>query len=374
MSDPQATPRELPLHALHVELGAKLVPFAGHAMPLSYPEGILKEHRWCRASAALFDVSHMGQITVGGPQAAAALETLTPADLAGLREGAARYGLLTNESGGVLDDIIVTRTAHGLHVVVNASRREADLDHLRSAIGERCTVDDHADLCLLALQGPAAAAVMERLGATLEGWRFMTARTMSLGGVDCTVTRSGYTGEDGFEISVAASAAERLARLVLSQSEVRPAGLGARDSLRLEAGLCLYGHDIDETTSPVEAGLAWTISLARRPGGERAGGYPGADVIARELAGGAARKRVGLKPEGRQPVREGAELLSQDGATAGVVTSGGFSPTLEAPIAMGYVDTHALDAGAQLHAVSRGREIAMATAKLPFVDHRYHRG
>jgi aminomethyltransferase len=214
---------------------------------------------------------------------------------------------------------------------------------------------------------------MERLGATLEGWRFMSARAMSISGIDCTVTRSGYTGEDGFEVSVASSSAAAFARLLLRQPEVRPAGLGARDSLRLEAGLCLHGHDIDATTTAVEADLAWTISPVRRPGGARAGGYPGADVIARELASGAARKRVGFRPEGRTPIREGAELFERGGAKAGTVTSGGFSPTLEAPIAMGYVDTRALEEGRELHAVSRGREIAIATAKLPFVEHRYYR-
>jgi len=373
MTDPQGATRELPLHALHVELGAKLVPFAGYSMPLNYPEGILKEHRWCRSSAALFDVSHMGQIVVRGTEAAAALESLTPADLVGLPQGRARYCLLTNAAGGILDDLIVTRLEHGLHVVVNASRRQADLDYLRATIGARCEVDDRPQLCLLALQGPAAAAVIERLGGTLAGWRFMSARPMSISGIDCTVTRSGYTGEDGFELSVASSAASELARLLLRQPEVRPAGLGARDSLRLEAGLCLHGHDIDETTTVVEADLAWTIAAARRAGGARAGGYPGADVISRELASGAPRRRAGLKPAGRQPVREAAELFERGGARAGVVTSGGFSPTLDAPIAMGYIDAQALEHPADLVAVSRGREIAVTLAKLPFVAHRYFR-
>jgi len=371
MTDPHDPARELPLHALHVELGAKLVSFAGYSMPLNYPEGILKEHRWCRASAALFDVSHMGQIAVRGSEADAALESLTPADLIGLPPGRARYCLLTNETGGILDDLIVTRLEHGLHVVVNASRRTADLEHLQATIGTRCEIDGSADLCLLALQGPAAAAVIERLSGPLAGWRFMSARNLSPSGIDCIVTRSGYTGEDGFEISVASNAASDLARLLLAQHEVRPAGLGARDSLRLEAGLCLHGHDIDAATTAVEADLAWTISPARRAGGARAGGYPGAAVISHQVESGPARKRVGLKPEGRMPVREGAELFERGGAKAGVVTSGGFSPTLEAPIAMGYVDTETLRSGTALVAVSRGREIPITRAELPFVAHRY---
>ncbi len=373
MTDSHDAARELPLHALHVELGAKLVPFAGWAMPLNYPEGILKEHRWCRTSAALFDVSHMGQIAVRGSDADAALESLTPADLVGLPQGRARYCLLTNDSGGILDDLIVTRLEHGLHVVVNASRRTADLEHLQATIGTRCEIDESAELCLFALQGPAAAAVMERLAGSIDGWRFMSARQVSMSGIDCTATRSGYTGEDGFEISVGSRAASDLARLLLNQPEVHPAGLGARDSLRLEAGLCLHGHDIDAATTAVEADLAWTISPARRASGARAGGYPGAEVNSRQLESGPARKRVGLKPEGRMPIREGAELFERGGATAGIVTSGGFSPTLEAPIAMGYVETEILRSGTALVAVSRGREIPITRADLPFVAHRYFR-
>ncbi len=373
MTDTPQTPLELPLHALHVELGAKMVPFAGYAMPLNYRDGILKEHRWCRSSAVLFDVSHMGQIAVSGTEAAEAMESVTPAGLIDLEQDRARYCLLTNEAGGILDDLIVTRLESGLHVVVNASRRRADLEHLLSTVGARCRIEERAELCLLALQGPAAAAVMERLGVSVSDWPFMSARTLSLAGVECLVTRSGYTGEDGFEISVDSSAAERLARSLLGEPEVRPAGLGARDSLRLEAGLCLYGHDIDATTTPVEADLVWTIAPARRPGGARVGGYPGSHVIARDLAGGAARKRVGLRPEGRQPVRDRAQIFERGGRQVGVVTSGGFSPTLEAPIAMGYVNPQALESGAELYATVRGAEIAMSPVKLPFVPHRYHR-
>jgi aminomethyltransferase len=297
-----------------------------------------------------------------------------PADVVDLPQGRARYCVLTNEAGGILDDLIVTRTEGGLHVVVNASRREADIAHIRSSIGGRCSIDERGDLCLLALQGLAATAVMERLGANVAGWSFMSARPISISGIECTVTRSGYTGEDGFEISVAGGAAEKLARAQLAQPEVRPVGLGARDSLRLEAGLCLYGHDIDETTTPVEAGLAWTISRARRSGGARAGGYPGAGIIEGELANGPARKRVGLRPEGRAPVREGGELIARGRAKAGIVTSGGFSPTLDAPVAMGYLNARVLEAGDALYTVSRGREIPMAPAKLPFVEHRYYKG
>jgi aminomethyltransferase len=361
----------LPLHALHVEHGVKTAPFAGYEMPLNYGAGILAEHRWCRSSAALFDVSHMGQLLVGGDEAGAALESLIPADLIGLEEGQARYCVLTNEAGGVRDDLIVTRVERGFHVVVNASRRDDDLAYIRGAIGGRCTVEALAAQCLLALQGPAAAAVLTRLGAGIDDLAFMRSRMQSCAGTTCRVTRSGYTGEDGFEVSATAEDALVLAKALLREPEVRLAGLGARDSLRLEAGLCLYGHELDAATTPVEADLRWTIQRVRRPGGARAGGYPGSDVIARELAAGAKRTRVGLSPEGRTIVREGAELFAA-GERIGNVTSGGFSPTLERPIAMGYVASGMAGTGRVIARV-RGREVALAIATLPFVPHRYVR-
>jgi aminomethyltransferase len=363
---------QLPLHALHLERGAKMVPFAGYAMPLNYAAGILAEHRWCRSAAALFDVSHMGQLVASGPDAGAALESLIPADLVGLQEGQARYCVLTNDAGAVRDDLIVTRLAEGFHVVVNASRKDEDLDYLRGAIGGRCTIEALPAHCLLALQGPAAAAVLQRSGADVNDLIFMRSRVQCIAGTACRITRSGYTGEDGFELSAPPDAALAIARALLDQPEVRLAGLGARDSLRLEAGLCLYGHELDETTTPVEADLAWTIPKVRRPGGARAGGYPGADVIEDELQRGAKRKRVGLAPDGKAIVREPAELFSSAGERVGHVTSGGFSPTLERAVAMGFVAAGAAD-GERVVAQVRGREIPLRIVTLPFVPHRYVR-
>src|SRR5450755_3681727 len=288
--NPTAALLKTPLHALHVELGAKMVPFAGYDMPVSYPAGILAEHRQCRDSAVLFDVSHMGQLRLVGADAAAALETLVPVDLIGLAEGRQRYALFTNEEGGILDDLMVTRRADHLFLVVNASCKVADTEHLRSRIGGRCAIEPMPDRALLALQGPKAAAVIARLAPKLSRLTFMSSAEARIGGIACFATRSGYTGEDGFEISVADADAEALARILLAEPEVLPAGLGARDTLRLEAGLCLYGHDIDTTTTPIEAGLTWAIQKVRRPGGDRAGGYPGAAVIAKHLTDGVARK------------------------------------------------------------------------------------
>jgi aminomethyltransferase len=371
-TEPTGTLSQLPLHALHIEQGAKMVTFAGYAMPINYPAGILAEHRWCRSAAALFDVSHMGQLVVTGAEAGAALESVIPADLIGLAEGQARYCVLTNDAGGVRDDLIVTRIEEGFHVVVNAGRKEDDLGYIQGAIGGRCTIQPLPAQCLLAVQGPAAAAVLRRLGAQPDALSFMRSQMQSLAGTTCRITRSGYTGEDGFEISVAPDAADVLARALLEQPEVRLAGLGARDSLRLEAGLSLYGHELDETTTPVEADLAWTIQKVRRPGGARSGGYPGADSIARDLESGAKRRRVGLAPEGRTIVREGVELFALDGRPVGNVTSGGFSPTLERPIAMGYI-ANGIDAGERVVARVRGRESALGIVALPFVPHRYVR-
>ncbi|HEX2540578.1 MAG TPA: glycine cleavage system aminomethyltransferase GcvT [Caldimonas sp.] len=371
---PSAALLKTPLHSLHVGLGARMVPFAGYDMPVSYPAGILAEHRQCRQSAVLFDVSHMGQLRLVGADAAAALETLVPVDIVDLRVGKQRYALFTNREGGILDDLMVTRRADDLLLVVNASCKDADTEHLRRSISSRCTVEPLPDRALLALQGPRAGAVMARLAPDLAKLTFMSGAAARIAGVDCFATRSGYTGEDGFEISVASADAEPLARALLAEPEVGPAGLGARDTLRLEAGLCLYGHDIDTSTTPIEAGLTWAIQKVRRPGGARAGGYPGAAAIEAQLAGGAARKRVGLLGLERAPVREGARLLDEGGTAIGVVTSGTFGPTVGAPVALAYVPPAQAAAGTLLHADLRGKRQPMRVTALPFTPHRYFRG
>jgi len=363
-----------PLHALHLELGAKMVPFAGYAMPVSYPQGILAEHRQCRESAVLFDVSHMGQLRLTGDDAAAALETLVPVDIVGLDPGKQRYALFTNDAGGILDDLMVTRREDHLFLVVNAACKDADTAHLRARLSTRCLIEPLPERALLALQGPKAAAVMQRLAPELAKLTFMTGGEATIHGIACFATRSGYTGEDGFEISVAAAEAEALARALLAEPEVQAAGLGARDTLRLEAGLCLYGHDIDTTTTPVQAGLTWAIQKVRRPGGERAGGYPGADVIAAQLANGAAMKRVGLVGLERVPVREGAHIVDDTGAAVGRVTSGTVGPSVGQPIAMAYVPSALAVAGTVVHADVRGKRQPMRISPLPFAPHRYFRG
>ncbi len=361
-----------PLYDLHIELGAKMVPFAGYEMPVQYPAGILAEHLHARSGAVLFDVSHMGQISVRGAGAAAALEALVPADITGLAPGAMRYTLLTNDSGGILDDLMVTNAGDHLLLVVNAACKDDDLAHLRAHLGagrDGVTLEMHADRALLALQGPAAAAALARHAPDCARLGFMTAAAMPVAGVACVVSRSGYTGEDGFEISVPEGAAEALARRLIGEPEVEPAGLGARDSLRLEAGLCLYGHDIDTTTTPVEAGLAWTIARRRRA----AGGFPGAAVIQRQLAEGPARRRVGLLPEGRAPAREHTEVTDPEGRRIGAVTSGGYGPSLGAPVAMGYVDAGHAKAGTEIALVVRGTPRPARVAPMPFVPTRYHK-
>jgi len=363
-----------PLHALHLELGAKMVPFAGYAMPVSYPQGILAEHRQCRESAVLFDVSHMGQLRLTGDDAAAALETLVPVDIVGLDPGKQRYALFTNDAGGILDDLMVTRREDHLFLVVNAACKDADTAHLRARLSTRCLIEPLPERALLALQGPKAAAVMQRLAPELAKLTFMTGGEATIHGIACFATRSGYTGEDGFEISVAAAEAEALARALLAEPEVAAAGLGARDTLRLEAGLCLYGHDIDTTTTPVQAGLTWAIQKVRRPGGERSGGYPGADVIAAQLAHGAAMKRVGLVGLERVPVREGAHIVDDTGAAVGRVTSGTVGPSVGQPIAMAYVPSALAVAGTVVHADVRGKRQPMRISPLPFAPHRYFRG
>jgi len=379
MSDPVSTPPSTPLlrtplHALHLELGAKMVPFAGYEMPVSYPAGILAEHRHCRDAAVLFDVSHMGQLKLTGAGAAAALESLAPQDIVDLPAGKQRYALFTNDAGGILDDLMVTRRDDHLFLIVNASCKDADVAHLRAGIGKRCGIEPLPDHALLALQGPKAAAVMARLAPALAGLTFMSGAEASIAGVPCFATRSGYTGEDGFEISVAAGEADKVARALLAQPEVAPAGLGARDTLRLEAGLCLYGHDIDTGTTPVEAALTWAIQKVRRAAGARAGGYPGAAVIDRQLAEGAARKRVGLVGLERMPVREGAQLVDDAGASIGRVTSGTIGPTVGQPIALAYVDAAHAAIGTSIGADVRGKRQPMRVATMPFAPHRYFRG
>lgn len=365
--------QKTPLHALHLELGAKMVAFAGYDMPVSYPAGILAEHRQCRESAALFDVSHMGQLRLAGNDAGRALESLVPVDVVELPPGKQRYGFFTNANGGILDDLMIARRERDLFVVVNAACKEADLEHLHRHIGQRCTVEPLPDHALLALQGPLAAQVLSRLDPALAQLAFMSGMSATLAGVNCFVTRSGYTGEDGFEISVPAAQAEALARSLLASREVLPAGLGARDTLRLEAGLCLYGHDIDESTTPVEAGLSWAIQKVRRAGGARAGNYPGAALIEAQLAQGATARRAGLIGLERVPVREGAALVDDQGQSLGHVTSGSLGPTLGHPIAMAYLAAHATVAGREVYAPVRGKNQPMRVTAMPFVPHRYAR-
>ncbi len=376
-----------PLHALHLRLGARMVPFAGYEMPVQYPGGLMAEHKQCRNAAALFDVSHMGQIQLVGPApgaAAAALESLVPVDVIDLGAGKQRYAFFTNASGGLLDDLMVTRppadaaaTFGDLFLVVNAGCKDADIKHLQTHIGHRCRVVPMPERALLALQGPKAVDALQRLNPAVAGLVFMTGGVFDLEGafgkVACFVTRSGYTGEDGFEISVPADRAAPLAEALLAQPEVMPAGLGARDTLRLEAGLCLYGNDIGPTTSPVEAGLTWAIQKVRRPGGARAGGYPGAAAIERHLAGRAPSKRVGLIGLERVPVREGTPLLDAHGHKLGTVCSGTLAPTVDQPIAMAYLPIdHALPKH-EVYADVRGKKLPMRVSPMPFTPHRYKR-
>jgi aminomethyltransferase len=366
-----ATLKTTPLHALHKALGARMVPFAGYDMPVQYPSGILEEHEQCRTKAALFDVSHMGQAVLRGPDVEAALETLVPADIKGLGYDRMRYTQFTNEAGGILDDLMVTRRVDRLFLVVNAACKEQDFAHLEKHLGARgCTLEVRTGRALLALQGPAAAAAIAQVVPGAEKLAFMQAANFQIGTLPVFVSRSGYTGEDGFEISVPHAEAEEFARRLLVQPDVAPAGLGARDSLRLEAGLCLYGHDIDETTSPIEAGLAWSIDARRR----EQGGFPGAARIQRELKDGVARKRVGLKPEGRVPAREGSEITDEGGKPIGKVTSGGFGATAGGPIAMGYVSPAAAKPGTRVNFIIRGQAHPGQVVKLPFVPHHYAKG
>jgi aminomethyltransferase len=359
-----------PLHALHVELGAKMVPFAGYDMPVQYPLGILKEHLHTRTAAGLFDVSHMGQVRLTGPDAAAALETLVPGDIQGLAPGRTRYSLFTNEQGGVLDDLMISNRGDHLFLVVNAACKEADIAHLREKLAGRVEVEYLADRALLALQGPRAAEVLARFVPEAETMKFMSIIEADFRGVPVLITRSGYTGEDGYEISIPTLLADTTARLLLAEDGVEPIGLGARDSLRLEAGLCLYGHDIDTTTTPVEAGLNWVIGKRRRA----EGGFPGAEVILGQLANGTTRRRVGIRPDGKAPAREHTQVTDPSGAPLGEITSGGFGPSANGPIAMGYVATEAAAPGTPVHLMVRGKPMPAKVVEMPFVAQRYYRG
>jgi aminomethyltransferase len=365
-----ASLKRTPLYPLHKSLGARMVAFAGYAMPVQFPVGILAEHLHTRAQAGLFDVSHMGQLRISGRDPGAALETLVPSDISGLGQMRMRYTLLLNDTGGILDDVIVTRLEKALFVVANAATKDRDFSHLRDHLGPAAAVDRLDDRALLALQGPMAAAVLQRLSDTIPRLPFMTAVETAVDGRQCLVSRSGYTGEDGFEISLPAAQASALAERLLAEPEVRPIGLGARDSLRLEAGLCLYGHDIDETTTPVEADLAWTIARRRR----EEGSFPGAAIILRQLAQGPPRQRVGIRPEGRVPAREGTAIADLAGRDIGRVTSGGFGPSIGAPVAMGYVDAAHAAEGTAVGLNVRGTARPAHIAPLPFVPHHYHRG
>jgi aminomethyltransferase len=366
--------KRTPLYELHREMGAKLVPFAGYEMPVQYPAGILAEHLHVRRQAGLFDVSHMGQIRLGAAlgiaEAAAALELLVPGDIKELPPLSQRYTLFTDPQGGILDDLMVSNAGDHLFLVVNASCKEQDVEHLRAELAGKCTIEPLGERALLALQGPAAATVLARFARGAATMKFMTVADLLIDGMACFVSRSGYTGEDGFEISVPAGQAEKLARRLLAEAEVKPAGLGARDSLRLEAGLCLYGNDIDRATTPVEAGLAWAIAKRRR----HDGGFPGADKILAQLVAGPPRRRVGIRPEARAPARGHTEILDAAGQTVGEITSGGFGPSVDGPVAMGYVAAAAAASGTALQLLVRGKPLAARVVPLPFVPHRYYRG
>ena len=367
-----------PLHALHLELGAKMVPFAGYDMPVQYPAGIMAEHLHTRDKAGLFDVSHMGQVILTGASyeaIATAFETLVPMDVQGLGVNRQRYGFFTNAEGGILDDLMFANRGDHLFVVVNAACKADDIAHMKAALEPAVTVAPVTDRALLALQGPAAQRVLGALVPPAAEMRFMDVAVSAWDGAELWISRSGYTGEDGYEISVPAAMAETFARALLADDDVLPIGLGARDSLRLEAGLCLYGHDIDTTTTPVEGALTWAIQKARRAGGARAGGFPGAEVILGQMAEGAGRKRVGLRPEGRAPMREGVPLFAAEtgGEQIGQITSGSFGPTVGGPVAMGYLPAEMASEGTRVFGELRGKRLPLAVAPLPFVAANFKR-
>ncbi|MGF6213366.1 glycine cleavage system aminomethyltransferase GcvT [Comamonas sp. 4034] len=366
-----------PLNALHLELGARMVPFAGYSMPVQYPDGLIAEHKHTRSAAGLFDVSHMGQLRLVGPDAAAAFETLMPVDVIDLAVGKQRYGLLLNDDGGILDDLMFFRVSQDeLFVIVNGACKVADIAHIQARIGTRCQVEPMPSHGLLALQGPQAVTALSRLAPGVEKLVFMTGGNFDVEGIPCFITRSGYTGEDGFEISVAGDQAQALARLLLAQPEVKPIGLGARNSLRLEAGLCLYGSDLDTTTTPPEAGLNWAIQKVRRTGGARAGGFPGAEKVLAQIDNPATlpRKRVGLIAQERIPVREQVEICTPDGKAIGATTSGLLGPTIDKPIAMAYVEPAFAAIGTRLNAMVRGKPVPVEVVAMPFVAPNYFRG
>ncbi|MDD2917877.1 glycine cleavage system aminomethyltransferase GcvT [Rhodoferax sp.] len=383
-----ATPDDLlkvPLNDLHIALGARMVPFAGYSMPVQYPEGLMAEHKHTRTAAGLFDVSHMGQLRLVGSDAAAAFESLIPVDVIDLAVGKQRYGLLLNDAGGIIDDLMFVNRDHAnggdIFVIVNGACKVGDIAHIQAKIGSRCHVIPMPERALLALQGPQAVTALSRLAPGVEKLVFMTGGSFTVDTgeqkIDVFLTRSGYTGEDGFEISVHASEAMALARALLAQPEVKPIGLGARNSLRLEAGLPLYGNDIDSSTTPVEAGLQWAMQKVRRAGGARAGGFPGADKILAQLAGepgSVTRKRVGLKALERIPVREHIELQDLNGEPIGEVTSGLLGPTIDQPIAMGYVPPALATLGNRVNAIVRGKPVKMEVVAMPFVPTNYFRG
>ncbi|GAA6209631.1 glycine cleavage system aminomethyltransferase GcvT [Cognatishimia sp. WU-CL00825] len=369
---------QTPLAELHAALGAKMVPFAGYAMPVQYPLGVMKEHLHCRAAAGLFDVSHMGQVILRGANidvVAQAFETLVPMDVLGLAVGKQRYGLFTNEDGGIEDDLMFANRGDHLFVVVNAACKEADIARMKSVLEPAVSVEVIEDRALIALQGPAAEAALARLNPAVADMVFMDVADVELAGATCWVSRSGYTGEDGYEISVPSESAEALSRALLDMDEVEPIGLGARDSLRLEAGLCLYGNDIDVSTNPIEAGLIWAIQKVRRAGGDREGGFPGASHVLGAMAEGVARKRVGLLPQGRAPMRAGTQIFAsrEGGEAIGEVTSGGFGPSVNGPVAMGYVGTSYATIDTELYGEVRGKRMPLKVAKMPLVPANFKR-
>jgi len=373
-ASPETSLLRTPLYDLHLELGARMVPFAGYSMPVQYPAGLMAEHLHTRTAAGLFDVSHMGQLSISGADAAAALESLMPVDVISLAPGRQRYGMLLDANAGILDDLMFTRRAADFLVIVNGACKVTDTAHIQSHIVTRCQVTPLPDAALLALQGPLAVMALERLVPGVGALVFMSGGDFAWEGHALFITRSGYTGEDGFEMSVPADAAQAFARALLQQPEVQPIGLGARNSLRLEAGLCLYGNDIDTTTTPAQANLLWAVQKVRRKGGARAGGFPGAEKLLAQIDSGCARVRVGLQALERVPVREHTALHLPGGAAVGEVTSGLLGPTADAPIAMAYVDAAHGAPGTRLDALVRGKPVPMQICPMPFVPHRYHRG
>ena len=370
--------KQTPFYDLHLELGAKMVPFAGYDMPVQYQPGVMKEHLHTRSNAGLFDVSHMGQVIIRGPDyetAARALEQLIPMDVLDLEGDRQRYGFFTNEQGGILDDLMFANRGDHIFVVVNAACKDADIAHLRKHLEPEITIKELDNRALLAIQGPAAEAVMAECHPRFAEMRFMDVDTLPIAGAECWVSRSGYTGEDGYELSIPVAAAETVARALLAHDDVEFIGLGARDSLRLEAGLCLYGHDINTETTPIAASLNWAIQKARRNNGTRAGGFPGADVILKQIENGASQRRVGLRPIGRAPMREGVEIFADENSAnaIGQVTSGGFGPSVEGPVAMGYVDTSLAKIGTKLYGEVRGKRHPVEVSALPFVPANFKR-